>query len=613
MAIGFELGERVLIPAYSELAVPKPGGPSRRPLWIYASDPASFGLRQPVLKIEVPFEELKPGPEGALFKVSCDELPQDLRKLLDWDDDKARKFADEPLDLDNQLMLVQGGLLPTTGDPRFAGQMVYAVCQEVWRTFARALGRNPTWGPWLLRRREADKPPPQLLIRPFSMKEANAFYDRNEGSIGFGYFQAWPTNSEYVLPEGLIFAALSRDVIAHEMTHALLDGMRAEFMRDTHPDVRAFHEAFADIVALLHNFSQQDLVQQALEETGGLNADALLSIGRQIGEATNGSAGGAMRRALSSGEERDKPVPDDRKYVEDLPQEEHERGSILVAAIFEAFLAAYETRAKPLFRLARGGDVARGGVLPAELTHLLAREVHKLADQFLNICIRAIDYCPPVDVRFGEYLRAMLTADFDVMPDDGHGYREKLIKSFRRRNIKIEHVRDLSQESLRWGTPDEPPAPISGLRFRDLKFEDDSLRHAGEKEIRRRAEVLGKFITRDPDALWRYGLRKPGGEYGPIVLQSIRLLYRVDAGGFGRNDLIAEVTQTRTGNGSEFVGGATLIVGSDGGLRYTVRKRVDDIKRRKRELAYAGPGGAKPLDLRQLHRLPPRPPPPSSR
>ncbi|MDQ6680519.1 MAG: hypothetical protein M3Y67_06090, partial [Pseudomonadota bacterium] len=67
-------------------------------------------------------------------------------------------------------------------------------------------------------------------------------------------------------------------------------------------------------------------------------------------------------------------------------------------------------------------------------------------------------------------------------------------------------------------------------------------------------------------------------------------------------------TQTRTGKGSEFVGGATIIVGADGGLRYTVRKRVDDSERRKRELAYAGPGGAKPLDLRQLHRLPPRPP-----
>ena len=607
MPKGFELGERVLIPAFSSPPEPKPGDPSTRPLWIYASDPASFGLRQPVQKVEVPYEEVKPGPEGALFKVSQGALPPELVKLLDWSG-KAEQFATAPLDLESRLMLVQGGMLPTTGDPRFAGQMVYAVCQQVWRTFARALGRNPTWGPWLLRRREAGQPM-QLLIKPYSLPEANAYYDRDEGSLGFGYFQAYPTSSEYVLPEGMVFVALSRDVIAHEVTHALLDGMRAEFMRDTHPDVRAFHEAFADIVALLHNFTQQGLVEQVLEDNTELNADALLSLGRQIGAATNGDEGGALRRALASGERRNEPVPDNRKYIEDDPrQDEHERGSILVAAVFEAFLDAYEARARQLFRVARGGGMGKSGVMPTALSQLLATEVRKVADHFLNICIRAIDYCPPVDIRFGEYLRAMLTADFDVVPNDGHGYRDKLIKSFRRRNIKIDHVLDLSQDSLRWWSPDTVVTPIEGLRFRNLRFEDDSLRHAGEAEIRRRAEVLGEYITRDPGELRSFGLYKPGGEYGPIVVQSIRLLYRVDVSGFGRNDLIAEVTQTRTKDHSEFVGGATLIIGSDGRLRYTVRKRVDDVKRRKRELEYAGPGGAKPLDLRALHRLPPRPP-----
>jgi hypothetical protein len=605
---GFELGERVLIPAFSVPSEPKPGDPATRPLWIYASDPASFGLRQPVLKVEVPYEEVKPGPEGALFKVSQGALPPELIKLLDWSG-KAKQFTTDPLDLESRLMLVQGGMMPTTGDPRFAGQMMYAVGQQVWHTFARALGRNPTWGPWLLRRRDAGQST-QLLLKPYSVHEANAYYDRDEGSIGFGYFQAYPTSSEYVLPEGMVFVALSRDVIAHEMTHALLDGMRAEFMRDTHPDVRAFHEAFADIVALLHNFTQQGLVEQVLEDNAELNADALLGIGRQVGAATNGSEGGALRRALASDERRNEPVPDGRKYVEDDPrQDEHERGSVLVAAVFEAFLDAYEARARRLFRIARGGGVGKGGLMPTALAQLLAKEVGRLADQFLNICIRAIDYCPPVDIRFGEYLRAMLTADFDVVPDDGHGYRDKLIKSFRRRNIKIDHVLDLSQDSLRWWSPDAAQTPIKGLRFRDLRFEDDSLRHAGEAEIRRRAVVLGEHIMRDPAGLRPYGLHKPGGEYGPIVVQSIRLLYRVDSGGFGRNDLIAEVTQARTKDGSEFVGGATLIVGADGRLRYTVRKRVDDVKRRKHELEYAGPGGAQPLDLRALHRLPPRPPP----
>ena len=606
MPIRFELGERVLIPARSPLpAEGRPGEPASRPLWIYASDPASFGLRQPVLKVEVPFEKLGPGPTGQLFKVSLDMLPDDLIRLLDWNEEKVKEYTDRKLDLEQRAMLVQGGILPTTGDPRFAGQMIYAVCQQIWGTFARALGRNPTWGPWILRRPKEDR---QLLIKPFAERDANAYYDSNDGSLGFGYFTAHSTESEFVLPGGLILVALSRDVIAHEMTHALLDGMRAEFMRDTHPDVPAFHEAFADIVALMHNFAQQDLVEQVLEEQGKLNADALLSLGRQIGEATNGSVGGALRRALRSGERRDMAVEADRRYRPDERQEEHDRGSILVAAVFEAFLDAYEARARPLIRLARAGRMDQSGVLPSALTQLLAQEVRKLAHHFLNIFIRAIDYCPPVDLRFGEYLRAVLTSDFDVVPDDGFGYRDKLVRSFRRRSISIEHVRDLSQDSLRWGKPDLPDESIQGLRFRDLRFDDDSLRQAGEGEIKRRAHVLGEFITRDPDALWRFGLDKPGGEYGPIVVQSIRLLYRVDPGGFGRNDLIAEVTQTRTKDRSEFVGGCTIIIGADGKLRHVVRKRVNDVKRRKHELAYTGPRGAKKLDLRKLHRLSDRPP-----
>jgi hypothetical protein len=603
MAVPFVLGERVLIPALSPAPFePAPGEPASRPLWIYARDPASIGMRQPVLKVEVPFEKLSPGPRGQLFKVDLDSLPQAFVELLDWGDKRREGFR--PLDLEARALLVQGGLLPTTGDPNFAGQMVYAVCQEVWRTFARALGRNPTWGPWVLRRGEHER---HLLIRPFAERDANAYYDSGDGSLGFGYFRALPTDSEYVLPGGLVVVALSRDVIAHEMTHALLDGMRAEFMRDTNPDVPAFHEAFADIVALLHNFAQQDVVEQVLDDKGDLDADVLLGIGRQMGEATNGALGGALRRALASGERRDKPVPADRRYVKDAPQEEHERGSILVAAVIEAFLDAYEARARPLFRLARAGGLGHGGVLPSALTQLLATEVRKLAEQFLNICIRAIDYCPPVDLRFGEYLRAILTSDYDVVPNDRHGYRDKLIKSFRRRSIAIDHALDLSQESLRWGEPDISTDAIRGLRFRDLRFEDDSLRHASAEEIRKRAERLGAYVTRDADELWRFGVTLPRGEYGPIVVQSIRLLYRVDAGGFGRNDLIAEVTQTRTRQRSEFVGGSTIIIGAEGKVRYVVRKRVNDIGRRKRELAYTGAGGARTLDLRQLCRTAHRP------
>jgi hypothetical protein len=42
-----------------------------------------------------------------------------------------------------------------------------------------------------------------------------------------------------------VFTCLSQDIIAHEVTHALLDGMHRRFNEPSNLDVLAFHEAFA--------------------------------------------------------------------------------------------------------------------------------------------------------------------------------------------------------------------------------------------------------------------------------------------------------------------------------------------------------------------------------
>lgn len=136
--------------------------------------------------------------------------------------------------------------------------------------------------------------------------------------------------------------------------------------------------------------------------------------------------------------------------------EVHERGAILVAAVFDAFLAIYKNRTRDLFRLASGGTgVLPEGELHPDLVNRLAQEAAKCAGHVLNMCIRALDYCPPVDLTFGEYLRALITADIDLMPEDRHGYRVAFIEAFRRRGIYPRNVRTLSEDSLRWAQPGE--------------------------------------------------------------------------------------------------------------------------------------------------------------
>ena len=88
----------------------------------------------------------------------------------------------------------------------------------------------------------------------------------------------------------------------------------------------------------------------------------------------------------------------------------------------------------------------------------MAEEASVLARQFLAICIRAIDYCPPVDIEFGEFLRAVITADRDLVPDDPWDYREAWIEAFRRRRIQPQSMATLSEDALLWSPPDRRQA-----------------------------------------------------------------------------------------------------------------------------------------------------------
>src|SRR6185436_19307103 len=106
------------------------------------------------------------------------------------------------------------------------------------------------------------------------------------------------------------------------------------------------------------------------------------------------------------------------------------------AAVFDAFIALYKARIADLLRISTGGTgVLPSGALHPDLVRRLAEEAAKSAKHGLNICIRAVDYLPPVDVTFFEFLRALITADFDLVSDDHHNYRVAFVEAFRRRGI----------------------------------------------------------------------------------------------------------------------------------------------------------------------------------
>ena len=87
------------------------------------------------------------------------------------------------------------------------------------------------------------------------------------------------------------------------------------------------------------------------------------------------------------------------------------------------------------------------------------------AEQFFAICARALDYCPPVDITFGDFLRAVLTADLDFHPDDPDGVRDAFMQAFRLRGIVADGAAAFSEDSLFWPKVQRGKLEVKGLVF----------------------------------------------------------------------------------------------------------------------------------------------------
>ncbi|WP_439397239.1 hypothetical protein ACRQ5Q_09100 [Bradyrhizobium sp. PMVTL-01] len=539
--------------------------PIYRPLRIYTLDPAASRQDGAVAVLNVPFERLRPGPVGSILEV------------VDWDETTGQLY--KAVELDDSRILIENGRPPSPSDPMFRQQMVYAVCAATYDAFRRALGRDPCWG----FHSKPGQAYAKLRIRPQAFCGRNAYYDSSAGELKFGYYTADGSVQGRNRPGGRVFTSLSHDIIVHEMTHALLDGLRPRFRLPTHPDVSAFHEGFADLVAILMHFSYSDVVRAAIERSGVAPDEVLLSLATQFGHTTGSCR--PLRSAIDPaglGQDKERSVG---RY-DQIGDEPHERGSLLVTAIFEAFATILRRKTKRVIRLAR---LAPGEAPGSELCEILADQASTLASQFLSICIRAIDYCPPFDLCFGEYLRAVITADFDLIQDDPFGYREAIIDCFARRRIYPDDVPDLAEDTLLWQPPDKEMEPIQDLHFKRLRFSGDPGRAADETELRRQAEALGCYVMR-PGYARAFGCALPGdaqlnGDHvDPAVVGSIRSLRRIGPDRQVTFDTVAEITQRRwckqiSGTFSELFGGSTVILGPDGRVRYAIRKSVTDQRR----------------------------------
>jgi len=581
--------------------------PAVRRLRGYAFDPSlstrleTAGINE--ITYAVPWEiPLDRGPVGEYLEVV--------------DFDPASECFYEPVDLSNPYLIAQDGLAPSEGSPQFHQQMVYAVAMTTIRNFEQALGRKALWRAHTVDRESAGKSHTagqsetfiqRLRIYPHAMREANAFYSPAKKALLFGYFNAVTDQLGAFLPGGTVFTCLSHDIIAHETTHALLDGIHRRMIDRTHPDSLAFHEAFSDIVALFQHFTFPEVLRSQIGKTrGDLTSFNLLGqLAQEFGAAIGNY--GALRDAIGQVNQETQKweplTPDPQDYLTVF--EPHTRGSILVAAVFDAFTSIYKDRTADLIRIASGGTgVLPSGALHPDLVKRLANEAAKAARHVLLMCIRALDYCPPVDLTFGDYLRALITADMDIVPNDDRGYRLSFLEAFRRRGIYPQGVRNLSIGSLCWPTASDNTRdsfkPLTEslravsdrsryFRTREETFDAlESMRGALHEQIRPilKNNLLLERLTGlviQPDSRVE-GLTHDTAGNPSFEIHSLQPAQRVGPDGDLLNQLMISITQQRilpldpdfpTGQVMHFRGGCTLILDLDSlDLRYLIVKPI---------------------------------------
>jgi len=366
------------------------------------------------------------------------------------------------------------------------------------------------------------------------------------------------------------------------------------------PDQAAFHEGFADLVAVLSVFSvpymvdagldlasggQSKLISSKLLERDVLKQSVLFGLAKQMGRELSVIRGDALRRSVVL-------VPG-KPYMSTLlyPEfgEPHRRGELLVAAVLNAALDIW------LARLAKIGPVAPG----KKDRSIVRDEGARVSGHLLTMAIRALDYCPPTDLTFSDYLSALLTIDREVVPDDDkYGYRKSLLKNFNDYGIQQAGETDVDGT---WKRCNEE------LIYSRSHY--NSMLHEPQEVFR--------FIWEN-----RHSLKIDPDSY--VEVQSVRPAVRVGPDGFVLHETVAEYIQILTLQANELkkrlgiippkgidpgrririFGGGALIFDEYGQLKYQIANRIENTKHQQARLDYLGESG--------FFDEPPPPPPPSA-
>ncbi|PQZ88630.1 hypothetical protein CQ018_16715 [Arthrobacter sp. MYb227] len=358
------------------------------PLTVLAQGPHSLDATGKVMQqvLRVPNERLLTGPVGARLEVvvvgARGRRENQILGNGDWG------ASDVPPALESAGLPI---------DRRFLAQQAYAVAAHTLASFERALGRRMSWanGGRL------------TLYANDKIAYQNTGYTRSDCSIRFGLIE--DSRHQHKLP-----LVLYRDLVAHEVTHAVLDGYRPRWAdAQAGADQLALHEALADLLAMLGVFAAESVVEKLISSQLALSGTPLESIDSMLlasglfSFADNLFSHGRAARDPLSG------VPPTNWRTDVEP---HRRAAGVVHAVLATVLR--------LWRAELGRPGGRASI------NQVARSGAQIGQRVLNMILRGLSYMAPVDVSWEDLLRGILAADAVVVPQDERNYRGTLRACF---------------------------------------------------------------------------------------------------------------------------------------------------------------------------------------
>jgi hypothetical protein len=201
-----------------------------------------------------------------------------------------------------------------------------------------------------------------------------------------------------------------------------------------------------------------------------------------------------------------------------------------------------------------------------------------------------------VDVTFGDYLRAIITADYDLVRNDDLHYRIAFVEAFRKRGIYPLDLETLSVDTLRWeglaidAVPPQAQPIIDSLK----KFAADCFYMSGREQLFHATRThrqslhgaLEKVFGAAPDFADKLGIDSKLG----FEVHELRRSLRTGPDGNTDPQIIVALTQTRqidVEGPRAFLGGSTIILDlAKPEIKYRIMKRVASTNREARTAAF---------------------------